>query len=134
MLRFLAAYLATLTVFLGLDYIYLTRVARRLYSEHLGDMLLEKPRLGAAAVFYALYVAGVVVLVVLPALKSSHAATAVLQGALVGLLAYATYDMTNYATLRNWPLSVALIDIAWGAVLTGVSAGAGYAVVRAAMM
>lgn len=133
MMRLVAAYFVTLVVFLGIDFVWLTRVARRLYAENLGELLLQKPRLAAAALFYALYVVGIVVFAVSPALKTDSTGTALLSGALFGFLAYATYDMTNFATLRNWPFVVTVVDMAWGAVLTGVSAAAGYMITRALM-
>ena len=133
MTRYVTAYLITLVVFLGIDFVWLTRIARRLYTEAIGDLLLEKPRLAAAAAFYALYAVGIVALAVSPALKSGSIATALLSGALFGFLAYATYDLTNYATLKGWPLQIALLDMAWGAALTGVSAAAGYLAARAVM-
>lgn len=129
-MRFIIAYFATLIVFLGIDYFWLTRVARRLYVENIGDLLLENPKLGAAAAFYMLYVVGIVVFAVSPALKAGSLPTALLFGGLFGFLAYATYDMTNYATLKNWPFTLALIDMAWGAAITAFSAGAGYLATR----
>lgn len=131
MMRLVAAYFITLVVFLGIDFIWLTRAARRLYADNLGELLLDKPRFAAAALFYVLYVVGIVVFAVSPALKTGSASTALLFGVLLGFLAYATYDMTNFATLKNWPLIVTVVDMAWGAVLTGVSAAAGYLITRA---
>lgn len=125
-MKLVAAYLFTLVAFLGIDFVWLTRIARRFYAENLGEMLLDKPRLVAAAIFYALYVVGIVAFAVAPALRAGGLTTAMLYGGLFGFLAYATYDMTNYATLKNWPLVIVLVDMAWGAALTGVSAGIGY--------
>ena len=132
-MRYAAAYIATIVVFLGLDYIWLGRIAHRLYSDALGPLLLDRPRLGAAAAFYALYVVGILVFAVFPALKSGSAAAAFFSGAFLGLLAYATYDMTNYATLKGWPLHLALLDMGWGALLTGTSATAGWLAARFAI-
>lgn len=130
-MRFVAAYFFTLVVFLGIDFIWLSRVARGLYAESLGDLLLEKPNMVAAGIFYLFYVVGIVVFAVAPALRSGEVMTAVLYGALFGLLAYGTYDMTNYATLKNWPVLITFVDIAWGGILTGFSAGVGYLLTRA---
>lgn len=124
------AYCATAIVFLAIDYVWLSRIARGFYSSQLGDQLLSQPRLGVAAAFYLVYVVGIVVFAVAPALKAESARTAILLGALLGFVAYATYDMTNYATLRNWPLAVTVLDIAWGTVLTATSAFVGYHAVR----
>lgn len=130
-MRLVAAYFLTLVVFLGIDFVWLTKLARHMYVENIGEMLLERPRLAAAALFYALYVVGIIVFAVSPALRTGSVGTALLFGALFGFLAYATYDMTNFATLKNWPLIVTVVDMAWGAVLTGVSAAAGYLITRA---
>ena len=130
MMRFAIAYLVSLLAFLAIDFVWLTRVARRLYVENLGGLLLDKPRLGAAAAFYLLYGVGIVVFAVMPSLKTGSFSPALLYGGLFGFLAYATYDMTNYATLKNWPFHLALIDMAWGAAVTALSAGAGYLVTR----
>lgn len=124
--RYLVAYGITAVVFLAIDFVWLSQVGRRFYAPRLGDLLMDRPNLAASAAFYLVYVVGVVFFAVMPALRGEAFATALLHGALFGFFAYATYDMTNYATLRNWPLPVAMLDIAWGTVLTGVSAAAGY--------
>ncbi len=124
------AYIATAVVFFLLDYVWLTRLAGPFYRSQIGSMMLDQPRLGVAALFYILYVAGIVVFAVVPALRAESLATTLLLGALLGCIAYGTYDITNYATLRGWPVAVLLVDIAWGTALTAVSAGAGYLLTR----
>lgn len=124
MLKFLVAYVATAIVFFGLDFIWLSRMFG-FYQSQLGELLLDKPRLGYAGAFYAVYVIGVVVLVVSPASASGNWVNALLGGALLGLVAYGTYDMTNMATLRGFQLPVAIVDMAWGTFVTAVSATAG---------
>lgn len=131
MLQHVTAYLATATIFLALDFVWLSYVAKRFYFERLDHLLLDSPRLGAAAAFYAVYVIGIVIFAVAPALKEQALGTAVLFGALFGFFAYATYDMTNYSTLRDWPLAIVVVDVAWGTVLTGFSAACGYWITRA---
>ncbi len=126
MLQYLVAYLVTAFVFLGIDVIWLSRVATNFYSEHLGGLLLETPRFGIAGAFYALYVVGIVIFAVVPGLRANSAVMAASLGALFGFFAYATYDMTNYATLKGWSPSVVVVDIAWGTILTGTSALLGY--------
>ncbi len=126
MAQYLAAYAVTSFVFFAIDFVWLSRIAKRFYFDRLGDILLDRPNLGAAAAFYAVYVVGIVIFAVAPALREQSAVTALVYGALFGFFAYATYDMTNYATLRNWSLTVSLVDIAWGTCLTGVSALLGY--------
>jgi len=124
-LKYVVAYLATAVVFFGLDFIWLTR-ALGFYREHVGDLLLDKPKLGYAAAFYAVYVVGIVGLAVIPALNGGSWTSALLAGALLGLVAYGTYDMTNLSTLKGWSLTLSLVDLAWGTMLTAVSATAGY--------
>jgi len=92
-------------------------------------LLLDKPNLTVAAVFYAIYVIGVVIFAVAPALQTGSWKTALIYGALFGLFTYGTYDMTNLATLKNWSVTVAIVDIIWGTVLTGASALLGYLIV-----
>jgi uncharacterized membrane protein len=121
-LQYIAAYALTALAFLGLDAAWLTTMADRLYRPALGNLMLEKFALGPAAAFYFLYVAGIVGFAVAPAVAAGSASGALLRGAALGLLAYATYDLTNQATLRGWPWSVTLADMAWGTVATGVAA------------
>lgn len=123
-------YAASLASFLVLDLAWLTATVSRFYKPRLGDLMAPQPRLGAAALFYLLYVAGVLALAVFPGLRDGSATAAIWRGALFGLVAYATYDLTNLSTLRGWPLDLTLVDMLWGAVLTGAVSAAGYAVGR----
>jgi uncharacterized membrane protein len=123
----LIAYVATLLTFLLLDGIWLGLLMAPTYRELLGSLMLEKPLLFPAAVFYGLYVIGCVVFVVLPALSWQRAAKL---GALLGLVAYGTYDLTNWATLRDWSVQVSLLDWAWGTVATAVACTVGYLVAK----
>ena len=123
----LIAYVATLLTFLLLDGIWLGLLMAPTYRELLGSLMLEKPLLVPAAVFYGLYVIGCVVFVVLPALSWQRAAKL---GALLGLVAYGTYDLTNWATLRDWSVQVSLLDWAWGTVATAVACTVGYLVAK----
>lgn len=125
-MSYLVAYLVTAVVFFGLDYVWLSRVAAGFYRDRLGHLLMDQPNLVAAGLFYLAYVAGIVYFAVAPALGSGSAASAFLAGAVLGLVAYGTYDMTNLSTLRDWSVAVTVVDIAWGTLLTGVSAWAGY--------
>jgi len=125
MAAYALAFLAVLVLFVGIDLAWITLVMRQLFVQHLGSLLVESPRLGAAAAFYLIYAAGIVVLAILPA---QSWAGALGLGAALGLVAYATYDLTNRATLKAWPLGVALGDIAWGTALTALAALAGYLV------
>lgn len=126
MLKYALAYGATALTFLALDYVWLAHLARRFFVDRIGHLLADKPNFGAAAGFYLVYVVGIIVFAVAPALRSGSPLAAAGMGALFGFFAYATYEMTNYATLRNWPASMVAVDVAWGTVLTGIAALAGF--------
>jgi len=129
-MQYLAAYLATAAIFLLIDVLWLGYIAKDFYFSRLGELLLEKPNLSVAAVFYAVYVIGIVIFAVGPALKYGSWQTALVYGALFGFFCYATYDMTNLATLKGWPVTIVVVDIIWGTVLTGTSALLGYLITR----
>jgi uncharacterized membrane protein len=116
-------YLGALVVFLLLDGIWLGVVATDFYFSALGDLVRKPPNWIAAGVFYLAYIAGVVHFAVAPA---GSFASAGRNGALLGLLCYGTYDMTNLATLNGWPVEVAIVDIVWGGVITGSAAVGGF--------
>ncbi len=120
--KHLLAYAATAALMLALDALWLGLVATPLYQQGIGHLMAASPRLGVAALFYAVYPVGLLVFAVLPAADRRHA---VLKGALFGFFAYATYDLTNLATLKQWPVWLAGLDMAWGALVSAVSAVAG---------
>lgn len=126
MTRYIAAYVATLVVFLAIDSVWLTLMASRLYKPTLGDILLPKFLPGPAIAFYLIFIVGVVIFAVSPAIKSGEWTSALLYGALFGFFSYGVYDFTNMATLRNWTATITAADVTWGTVLTAVSATAGY--------
>lgn len=128
--RFAVAYIATLVSFLALDAVWLTAMAERLYRPEIGHLMGPGFAWEPAAVFYLLYVLGLVVFGVMTGLARARPAVAAGRCALFGLIAYATYDLTNQATLRDWPWLVTLADLAWGSV---ASALAGAVACRAAM-
>jgi uncharacterized membrane protein len=121
----LIGYCVTAVVFLALDAAWLTTMADRLYRPALGRLVLDRFDLLPAVAFYAVYLVGVVVFAVLPGLESRRWTTSLGLGALLGLVAYATYDLTNQATLRDWPWRVTLADLCWGTFVTAVAAAAG---------
>lgn len=128
---YVKAYSGALLAFLALDALWLGLVAKGFYASQLGDLMRDKPGFIAAGVFYLAYVGGVVYFVVLPALTSaSPLRAAMINGALLGLLAYGTYDMTNYATLKGWPAALVAVDLAWGAFITAMAAACGFALTR----
>ena len=129
--QFAVAYAAMAVVFLALDAIWLASMAERLYRPAIGHLMRERFALGPALAFYAIYVAGVVVFVVAPALAERRWQSALVMGALLGLLAYATYDLTNQATLKGWPWQVTLADLCWGSFVTAVAAAAACRITQA---
>lgn len=128
-MQYVVAYIATAVVFFALDFIWLS-TALRFYREHIGDLLLEQPNLVVAGVFYAVYVVGIVGLVVAPALNGGNWVNVLLHGALLGLVAYGTYDFTNLSTLKGWSVTVSIVDLCWGTFLTAVSALGGFFITR----
>ena len=128
-LKWFLAYLATGLFFGALDAVWLRFAGPALYRPALGDMLADKFRVGPAVAFYFIYVAALTWFAVIPGLLMSQSSAnhgvplAVMNGALLGFAAYATYDLTNQATLKRWPMEVTLIDLAWGAAASGLAAG-----------
>jgi uncharacterized membrane protein len=118
-----AAVAATAVTMLALDLLWLGVVAQKFYAEALGPLERDQPLLPAAALFYAMYLAAIVFHAVLPAHTVMEAGR---RGAGLGFVAYATYELTNWAVLRGWPARLVPVDLAWGVVLTGAAAAAGY--------
>jgi uncharacterized membrane protein len=124
LLRLVAVSILTLATFLALDAVWLGLVAREMYRRELGHLLAPGVQWGAAAAFYVIYIVGLLVLVVVPNRGAPLLRTAGL-GALFGVCAYATYDLTNLATLDRWPIIVTVADLTWGAFATALAATAG---------
>lgn len=127
---FVIAAIATLVVFVAIDFIWLTAMADKLYRPVLGDMLTAQFRPLPAVCFYLIYAAGLTFLAVRPGLAAGAAHVSLVHGAVVGFLAYATYDLTNQATLKNWSTLLTLADLAWGTVLSASAAWASHVVTR----
>jgi uncharacterized membrane protein len=130
MWRYLAAYVAAAVVFLALDMTWLGLIAQQLYRDEIGALILDRPRLGPAAAFYLIYLAGIAIFAIRPALASGRFREALIMGAVFGFMAYATYDLTNLATLKGFSLKVTLADLAWGAFVSAAGAGAGFLAAR----
>ena len=130
MLPYVAAYFGSLVVFLGLDALWLSLMGPRLYKPLLQDLLAQSVRPAPAVLFYAIYGLGILLLAVAPWAQPERAAGAVARGALLGIVAYATYDLTNQATLRSWPTILTLADLCWGMILTAAAAGMGFVIWR----
>ena len=129
-MTFLKAYAGTLVSFLIVDAVWIALVVRGFYQREVGHLLSDSPNMGAAGIFYLAYAAGVVVLAVQPAIGAGSVKTAVLNGAIIGAIAYGTYTVTNYAVLKGWTMGLVLSDIAWGAFLTALTAACGYLAAR----
>jgi len=124
-MAFLIAYGVCVLVMGGLDFFWLTTASKGLYQKDLGALLADNPNMVVAVVFYVIYILGIQIFAVRPALATGDWKTAALFGALFGFFCYATYDLTNMATMKVWTLRVTLLDIAWGTILTGITASAG---------
>ncbi|MBA2290842.1 MAG: DUF2177 family protein [Gemmatimonadales bacterium] len=123
---FLKAFAASAAIMLALDLLWLGVVAKGFYARHLATLLRPEVKWAPALLFYLLYIAAIVIFVVLPAAERKSLGYALAMGAFFGLAAYATYDLTSFALIRDFPLIVVVVDLAWGMVLTAVVSGAGY--------
>ena len=121
---FIKIYLTTLSIFLAIDMVWLGLVAKSFYSSQIGFLMTEQVNWVPAILFYLLFCLGLVILVIKPALQKKSLKDAVLKGALLGLVTYATYDLTNLATLKNWPVLVTMVDLVWGTILSSLVSGA----------
>ncbi len=131
MTRLALAFVITAAVFAGLDVVWLGQAGPALYAPRLGGVTLPTPRIGPAIAFYTVYIAGLVWFGVRPGLVSGKLGAAVLNGGFFGLVAYATYDLTNQATLKVWPAEITAFDLAWGTFASAVAAGVACLITRA---
>lgn len=129
---FLKAWAAAAAVILIADAVYLGWVARDFYQSRIGHLMGPGVRFGIAAIFYVGYSAAAVILAAAPAARAESLAMAFGLGAVLGLAAYGTYDITNFSTLRDWPLSITIVDLLWGTVLTAIASTAAAYVLRLA--
>ncbi len=126
MLKYLTAYIAFFLSLIVIDLIWLLGIAKNLYRDEMGSLMASEPKLIAGLVFYLLYALGASIFVIIPALSKQSWIYAVQYGALFGLFCYMTYDLTNLAVIRDFPMRLAFIDIAWGSFVTAVSASIAY--------
>ena len=115
---FLKLYLIALPVFLAIDMVWLTLIAKNFYAKQIGYLMSKNPNLFAALIFYLIFIAGLIVFVITPALDKKIWMNALLLGAFFGLVTYATYDLTNLATVKDWPLIITIVDLIWGMILS----------------
>ncbi|WP_205853383.1 DUF2177 family protein [Zhengella mangrovi] len=130
-MKYAVAYLAALVIFLAMDFVWLGYVARNFYWSRMDSLLLDQPRMGVAAVFYLVWVAGLVWFALVPAMGTGLLSTALVNGALFGLFTYLTYNGTNLAVLKGYDPVIAVTDTSWGMVVGAVSSGLAFVIVRA---
>jgi uncharacterized membrane protein len=118
-MNYIKTYLTTLAIFLSVDAVWLIFIAKNFYAKHLGYLMKSDVNFIAAGLFYLLFIFGLVILAIQPALKEQSWTKALLLGALLGLVSYGTYDLTNLATIKDWPLIVTIVDLIWGSFLGG---------------
>jgi uncharacterized membrane protein len=123
----LIAYAAIVLVMVVLDMLWLGFIAKPIYQQGIGHLMAERPNVPVAVLFYAVYAVGLLVFAVLPHAADAGWAKTALTAALFGFFAYATYDLSNLATLKGWPVGMSLLDIAWGSALSAASGMAGKA-------
>ncbi len=118
-MKYIALFLTSTVIFFAIDMLWLGFVAKNFYREKLSFIFTGEVNWPAALIFYLIYIVGILYFAILPALNTGNWNLALLNGALLGFLCYATYDLTNMATIKQWPLIVVVVDIIWGTVLTG---------------
>lgn len=123
MTQWIILWIAAAVLFLIIDMVWLLWLGRSFYVSEIGDLLRQPPNLGAAGAFYVLYVTGLMIMVIWPAVQAQSVPQAVLFGAMLGLVAYGTYDLTNLAVMKGFTTKIAIIDMLWGTVLTSAVAG-----------
>jgi uncharacterized membrane protein len=116
---FLKLYGIAFVIFLAIDAVWLGLVAPKFYKAQIGHLMAETPNFIAALVFYLLFIVGLVYFVLLPAVEAESLSKAIIAGVLFGFMTYATYDLTNLATLKDWPITVTVVDLVWGSFLSG---------------
>jgi uncharacterized membrane protein len=126
MAYYLKLYFATLAVFFAVDMLWLGVISRAFYKKHLGYLMTPDVNWYAALIFYFLFILGILVFVVIPGLKENDLPMMLIKAAFFGLVTYATYDLTNLATVRDWPLIITIVDLIWGMVLTTIVSLAGF--------
>ena len=125
-MNILKLYLVTVVVFFLVDIIWLGFISKNLYKNYLGHLMAPKVNWGAALVFYLMFIAGLIFFVIDPAIAKENIMYAILAGGFFGLITYGTYDLTNLATLKDWPLNITIIDLVWGTFLNAATSGITY--------
>ncbi len=128
--KLVISYLLTTVVFFAIDMLWLGFLAKDMYRKYLGNFLSDEVNWTAAIIFYLIFIVGIFIFAIMPAVEKQSLLWAVIYGALFGFFTYATYDLTNLATMKGWPLNIVFIDIIWGAVLTASVSAAGYTIIH----
>ncbi|HNW23241.1 MAG TPA: DUF2177 family protein [Candidatus Dojkabacteria bacterium] len=126
MLKYVYLYLIALGIFLIIDLIWLNLIAKNLYQKEIGSLLLKNPNLIPALIFYLLFIVALLILVLIPGINSYTLTKTLLLGAVFGFITYATYDLTNLATLDGWSIKMTIIDLIWGTSVTTLITFLGY--------
>jgi uncharacterized membrane protein len=125
-MKFIKLYLVALVIFFAIDLLWLGVISKNLYKSQIGHLMTDQIRWGAAALFYSLYLFGLLFFAIIPSLKENNWNVALFNGALFGLICYATYDLTNLATLKGWPLKIVIYDMIWGTFISAATASITY--------
>lgn len=123
-------YILTFAVFIIVDLLWLGVIAKNIYSKYLGEFLSDSINWTSAIIFYLIFVAGISIFVIYPAVEKESIMRALVFGAIFGVVTYATYDLTNLATLKGWPIQIVVIDIIWGAILSTIVSISGFFIVK----
>lgn len=129
-MKYVYIYLITFVVFFVIDLIWLTLISKNFYSTQIGHLMASKPNLVPALIFYLMFVGGIIVLALIPGLEAKSLAKTAYLAAIFGLLSYATYDLTNLATLKDWPLIVTVVDMIWGTFLATTTGVISYLIIQ----
>ena len=124
--KLIQLYIATAILFFAIDILWLGVIAKNFYNKHLGRFFRERVNWTAAMIFYCLFILGIMIFAILPGTTSASLGRTVILGVLYGLFTYATYDLTNLATLKDWPVKIVVVDIVWGMVLCGLVSAGGF--------
>ncbi|PAT01998.1 hypothetical protein CI105_03825 [Candidatus Izimaplasma bacterium ZiA1] len=127
---FLKAYLVSFVIFLVIDAVWLTLVAPKFYKSQIGHLMSDTPNLIAALIFYLIFIVGIVYFVLQPALETHDFVKLIISAVLFGFITYATYDLTNLATLKDWPIKVTIVDLIWGTSLSSIVSILAYLVLK----
>ena len=117
---FIKLYIIALLTFLGIDTVWLTLVAKNFYAKQIGYLMAKNPNLIAALIFYLIFIVGLVFFVIIPSLEDKNWTKVLISGAFFGLVTYATYDLTNLATIKDWPITLTIVDLIWGTILSAL--------------